>query len=344
MSPKQRNFIYLILMNFLYLFILIISWHDKWITNDKHFFTSIMELIMDKPLEHTVIKQQRFKVIAKLTLYIIGIITVFMIFRNFMTPSINRADLRTSIVERTNIEATLSAGGTVVPKFEEVISSEITAQVIDIIARPGQAVKKGESILKLDTISVKNALDSLEERIAMKENQILSKQLDSRQTLNSTQSKIELLEVDLEIKDTLFQRLTLLESSGATAKHDLLEAKLAVKRSKIEIAQLTTSLQDKKESSEAEIAGITLEKIILEKEQKEQLRLLESSTVKAPRDGILTWLQEQEGTSIVPGQPIARIADLSTFKVEATISDFYASQLFEGQEVLIRQAQSTING
>ena len=60
---------------------------------------------MDKPLEHKVINQQRFKLVAKVVLYFIAIITVFMIFRSLMTPSLNRADIRTSIVKRSNIVA-----------------------------------------------------------------------------------------------------------------------------------------------------------------------------------------------------------------------------------------------
>ena len=299
---------------------------------------------MDRPLQTDRVNAERLKQATKIAFGFCIIIALFLFARSMITTSINLSELRTATVVMGNLEAGLSAGGTVIPKLEEVISSEISAQVLEVFARPGQAVNKGDLILRLDTKSVKVLLDSLEERIAMKDNQILSKELNTRKTLNNTNSRIELLQVDLESRKTKFQRLTLLASSGATAKHDLLEAELDVKRTIIEIRQLKTSLNDLQDSNDAEITGIKLERSILDKEQKEKFRLLDSAMVRAPRAGVLTWLQEEEGTSIVPGQPIARVADLTRFRVEATISDFYAAQLFEGQEVKVRHADKQLLG
>ncbi len=119
-----------------------------------------------------------------------------------------------------------------------MITSEVSGQVIEVLARAGQAVKRGDIIVRLDTNSVQIELDSLAERIAVKENQILSKQLQTRKTLNDTNAQIELMSVDLKSRKTRLERLKMLASSGATAKHDLLEAELNVERTQIEIRQL----------------------------------------------------------------------------------------------------------
>ena len=299
---------------------------------------------MDRPIQQEQLNSAKNKTLIKATIWLAIIVLAIMGLRSLIAPSVNRADIRLSKVTRGTIEASLSAGGTVVPKYEEVVTSEITGQVVEVIARPGRAVQAGEVILKLDTNNVDIALDSLNERIAVKENQILSKTLQTRKAINDTKARIELLSVDLQSRETRYQRLKLLASSGATAKHELLEAELDVQRTEIEIRQLKTALKDMDESTAAEIEGIKLEKSILEKDQKEKLRLLASAEVKAPRSGILTWVQEEEGTRVNPGEPIARVADLTQFRIEASISDYYADQLREGMPVSVRQSENRLKG
>ena len=51
---------------------------------------------------------------------------------------------------------------------------------------------------------------------------------------------------------------------------------------------------------------------------------------------MLTWVVEQPGTAIKRGDVLARIADLDRFRVEATISDSYASRLEAGLPVRVQ--------
>jgi HlyD family secretion protein len=75
------------------------------------------------------------------------------------------------------------------------------------------------------------------------------------------------------------------------------------------------------------LEGVATEIRILQKERAEIQHQLDLATTKADRDGVLTWAPFEEGATIRKGEVIARIADLNSFRVEATVSDVHATRL-----------------
>jgi HlyD family secretion protein len=50
---------------------------------------------------------------------------------------------------------------------------------------------------------------------------------------------------------------------------------------------------------------------------------------------VVTWVVREEGATVRRGDVIARIADLDSFSVEASVSDVHAARLAEGQPVRV---------
>jgi HlyD family secretion protein len=299
---------------------------------------------MDRPLSAQKINQQKRTIWLK-SLAVVVIFALFIYSVNWLfTPSVNRANLRTEKVSKQTITATINAGGLVVPMVEETISSEIASQVSRVFVRLGQNISKGDSILQLDTQKLMLMIDKIKEQVALKDSEITTKKLIVNRAINDIGSRIELLEVDLESRKTRQNKLNKLSFLGAFSGQDLLEAELNVKRTKIEIRQSNQSIADLKSATQAEIETLNLEKSILEKELAEQLRLEQSASVKATRSGILSWLKQDAGSSVIPGQALAKIVDDSHFRIEATLSDFYASQLVPNMSAEISYQNQKLNG
>src|SRR5437762_233026 len=104
-------------------------------------------------------------------------------------PSVSRARIRTAKVEQGSIEATITASGTVVPEFEQVLSSPIDSRVVKILKSPGAALAKGEPILTLDVSQAVLTLDRINQQIETKQNQQAKVKLDLESTLNGLQSQ-----------------------------------------------------------------------------------------------------------------------------------------------------------
>src|SRR5690606_31766450 len=73
-------------------------------------------------------------------------------------------------------------------------------------------------------------------------------------------------------------------------------------------------------------------------------RLLELATTKSDRAGVLTWVVSDEGALVRRGDVLARIADLSSFRIDATVSDIHAATLHSGQTVFVRIDDHTVDG
>lgn len=285
---------------------------------------------MDRALSTKRIKKQNLKKWLKP----IGILTSFTLFvfltRWFINPSIERTQIRTAVVQQGSIKASVRAGGVVVPLVEETIISQFDSRITKLLVQPGQFLDKGTPILELEKRSVIMAIEKLKEQLALKESQIGAAKLELQKSLNDIESRQALLSVDLESRKARESRLAQLLNKGATAEQDLLEAKLGVKRTHIELQQLMQSKRDQQSTIDAKIEALNLEKSILQKELSEEQHLLAAAVVKAPRSGVLSWVKNEEGASVAENEPVAKVSDNNRFRVKASLSDFYASQLVPG--------------
>lgn len=299
---------------------------------------------MDRPISQQALKAQKQQRWIRIIIAILMIFGLIYLIQSIFSPSVSRSSIRTDVVSKGTITATINAGGVVVPLEEETITSAIDSQILTVIAQLGANLKKGDLILELNTQGVELEMDSLKEKLALKDTQIKAKNLQLNKYINDIDSRYELLEVDLQSRVTKANSVKQLSGIGGFSKHELLESELNVKRTNIEMRQLRQSKIDHKSTTQAEIEGLTLEKSILNKELIEQQRLFNASSVKATRDGVLTWLKNDEGASVSLREPLAKISDTSRFRIEATLSDFYATQLFAGMAAEIVYKNQTISG
>jgi HlyD family secretion protein len=69
-----------------------------------------------------------------------------------------------------NLEATITASGTVVPEYEQVISSPIDTRILRILKKAGDTLHPNEPILMLDLETAKLAYDKISDQLALKIN------------------------------------------------------------------------------------------------------------------------------------------------------------------------------
>ena len=93
-----------------------------------------------------------------------------------------------------------------------------------------------------------------------------------------------------------------------------------------------------------QLEGLSLERGSLDKEAAQARRLLDLSTTKSDRDGVLTWVVPQEGVLVRRGDVIARIADLTSFRVDATVSDIHSGRLRTGMPAVLRLNDEDLQG
>ena len=73
-------------------------------------------------------------------------------------------------------------------------------------------------------------------------------------------------------------------------------------------------------------------------------RTLEEAQVFAPRDGVLTFLNDQIGVRVAKGEQLATVADLSRFQVKGTIADSYIDRVSQGAEAIVKVGDALCKG
>ncbi|MBS1812533.1 MAG: efflux RND transporter periplasmic adaptor subunit [Acidobacteria bacterium] len=262
----------------------------------------------------------------------------------WIKPSLNRSRIRTAKVETGALEATITASGTVVPEFEQVISSPVDARVLKILKRPGDLLVKGEAMLQLDVSASVLAVEKANQQIDLKQNAQAKAKIDLESTLNGLQSQIETKTLDHKSLSANSTRNRELYKSGLLAEDKLREVELLEEKAALELRQLEVAKRTAQQSTKTQLEGLALELSQLEKERDEAKRQLDLATTKSDRNGVLTWVVLEEGATISKGSVIARIADLNSFRVDATISDVHANRLSPGMPVSIKINDDYLKG
>jgi HlyD family secretion protein len=259
-------------------------------------------------------------------------------------PSVRLNDLAVAEVRRGSIANTVSASGVVVPEHEELVPSPIQSRVAKVHARLGQQVAAGELLLELDDHGVRLAIDAIDEQIAQQDNRILGLTLEMQQKHKQYASAIELLELDLQSTRAKRERYATLRKVGAVSGEDMLTAELNVQRTEVQLRQQKELIEDTRRSTASGVEGARLQKSILQKQLGQQQALLAQTRVRAPFAGMLTSLAAEEGTAVSVGQLVAKVSDLTHYRVEATLSDFHTRLLSPGQAVRVEQGSQVLAG
>jgi HlyD family secretion protein len=263
------------------------------------------------------------------------IAAVLLLLPGWLRPTLERDRLRIGRVDRGPIEGVVEASGTVIPAFEGVLSSPVEARIRKILKRPGEVVKAGEEILALDTSESRLALERLQDQLAKKINEQLQLRLELEKQLAGLRGQIESGRLDAEAAQYRAEQNRKLRTDGLVSEQVLRASEVEAKKAQIELSQLQDSVRGAQRSTEAQLAGLDLDLAILRKELDEARRQLELATTRSDRSGVLTWVVPQEGATVQRGEVIARIADLDSFRIEATVSDVHASRLRPGLPVRV---------
>jgi len=280
-----------------------------------------------------------------LTIGVVGIVAAFFLYGpKLLKTSVARTQIRTARVDSGPLEAQITASGTVVPEFEQVLSSPVDARVLKILKRPGAILAKGEPILELDLNESRLAIDRLNQQVELKQNQQSKARLDLESTLINLQSQIQIKMLELKSAQASTARNRELFKQGLLSEERLREIEFAEEKTRTELKQLEDSKNNAQASTKTQLEGLALEMKTLQQERTEAQRQLELATTKSDRNGVLTWVVNEEGATVQKGALLARIADLNTFRVEATVSDVHASRLSPGLPVNVKVNDDLLAG
>jgi HlyD family secretion protein len=197
-------------------------------------------------------------------------------------------------------------------------------------------LKAGDPLVELDASLSVLAVDKLQKDLLLKDNEQAQTRLALEKSLLEIEGRLQAQKLELDsIRAELAENRHLFKE-GLISQDKLRQSELTEAKAVIELKQLEGQRDNVRQSNATTAAGLVLEREALGKETAEARRQLELTVTRADRDGVVTWALPEEGATVRRGEVIARIADLRTFRVDATVSDVHARNLVTGMPVVIR--------
>jgi len=299
---------------------------------------------MDRELSVQTVKNRKRKRILQILFVLLPIVILLFAFRILIRPSIHLSEIQTVFTNMGDIEATIPASGLILPEFEEVISSPITSRIIYVYRNVGETVHRGDTILSLDKSNEQLTLDKLVEELGSKENQKRKLQLSIQRTLIDLQTNFEIQRLRSESLHKSYENEKYINSLGGTTQEMVKQAELNSQIAQLEINHLQQNIDNQKASMQTDLIDqeyiINIQKKDIEKKKKR----LANADVKANGTGVVTWVNDKIGSTVVTGQELVKLSNLNSFKVEGSVSDIYHNKLAVARTVLIGINDSIIEG
>ncbi len=261
-----------------------------------------------------------------------------------LKPSLPEDSIDMSTVTRGPLEISLGATGSVVPFYEEVISSPISTKILDVYRKAGEKVHKGDTILLLDLSSASVDFQTDLDDIAIKKCKMDQYRVSAESRIKELRMQIQIEEKKLRRSEAQLLNEHHLDSIGASTKDKVKQMELEYEVARLQLDQLKLQLENLYNTSASDMKVYELEYRIAENKFSIKRKTMGEARIVASRDATLSWVNNQIGTSISEGEQLAILSDLSHYKVEADIADSYAGKFSAGDKAEIRLGSSMFAG
>ena len=286
-------------------------------------------------------KRRRWLAAAAAILVTLGAVLAF---RTVLKPGLRRGDTLTAQVETGDVEAALTAAGTVIAGREAVLTSPIQSTIRRVAVAVGARVQPGETILELDKDLANSALAKLDDEQRRNQNKNSQLQLNLERSLNDLRAQAQVQAVKARsLQSALRDEQQLVETGGGTAEN-VRQAELSLTVAQLEARRLTRQIQTQQRSNAADVRELGYTVSMQQRSISELANKLRQANISSQQAGVLTWVNDNLGTAVQAGDALARVADLSSFRVRATISDSYADALHQGDSVVVRINDADLRG
>ena len=299
---------------------------------------------MDRPITTATRRRRQLQRIGLPLVVLVAVLILVVMVTGWLRPSVRRDRVRTALVDRGEVTATLDASGLVVPEFEYVLTAPLATRVISIHKSAGAEVTPGEAIVQLDDRDARREVARLAEQVSLKENLRRQTDLELARTRDDLTTRYEIKALELKSLVLEVRRDQELFELGLITQDKVRKTETDVERATIELRYLESLLANAEQDLAARLEGLALEIAILEKDRLRSQERLDRTVVSSQRAGFVTWVVTSEGATLAEGEAVARVADLSAYRVDATLSDVLARRLKVGLPATVRSGDTRLAG
>jgi len=272
-------------------------------------------------------------------------ISAIVYFSGLLAPNTFKSgNFENVTVNRGEVVSTMQAAGVVESENEVIVLSPAASIVKSILKEPGSQVKPGEIILQLQTETVQDEIDRLNDQLEVKRNNLERNQLTAQSTKLDLDynEEVKRLKV-ISLKAQLSDQEQLLEVGGISPAR-VEETKQEITLAEKDLAMLIEKNSLRLKQLKAEDRGLLLQIRMDEKALEEKLALLSKMNVRAPSAGMILNISASVGEKVPADKMLVRMSDLSSFKLIGSINEQFAGQIKTGSQVFVTVENEILSG
>jgi HlyD family secretion protein len=259
-------------------------------------------------------------------------------------PTLVRGEFKTASVQRGSVCESIMATGTVETEREVLMLSPVSSKLMHIVRAPGSKVLKNDTILLLESKSLRRRIALQEDQLALKENSFYQNELNKRNETLELAHQLEVKKMNITSLETRLSEEKQLLEVGGISEERVRKTKQELSLAKKELLLAEKQHLIRNEKRIAEQKALELEIAMKKKELQEEYVKLYATTVCAQSDGVIISIAGKEGEIVGENQELVRISNLNAFKITGQISDSQAGKIKSGGRVLAINNKTQLEG
>ena len=299
---------------------------------------------MDRAIPVGVQRKRRMVRYGKYAAIVAVVMGVAVWLGTLMMSSVDKKSLITSQVDRGTIDVSIIATGKVVPAFEEVIISPISAQILEVYAHSGDTVDVGTPLLRLDLQSAQTDYSKALDEQEIRRQQMVQLTTNTETQLSDRRMQLEVEEMKIGQLEAQLRNEQYLDSLGSGTKDRVHQAEITLRTAQMQLKQLKQQYENEVRVRKADLRMKQLQDGIADKSLEETRRTLDGANIRSPRKATLTYISNEIGSIVGSGSKVAVISDLTHFKVDCSIAATYSDRVMAGGRVLVKIGKERLFG
>jgi HlyD family secretion protein len=224
----------------------------------------------------------------------------------------------TEKAEKRNITELVAASGKIQPEVEVKISSDVSGEIVELMVKEGDTVKKGQLLLRINPVIYQSAV----ERVQATLNGAKAQSANSEARL--TQASAQLVS-----NEASFQRNEKLHNQKVISDAEFEQIRASYESAKAEVSAASQSVKSANYNITSTEASL-----------REATDNLAKTSIYAPVDATVSKLNKRKGERIVgmaqmEGTEIMRLANLNEMEVLVDVNENDILRVHEGDTALI---------
>jgi len=204
--------------------------------------------------------------------------------------------------------------------------------VKSILVKEGELVKANQILLKLDTETDLDRRQTLDQSIALKQEQLNLKQLERKRylELNSTEQRV--LKENLQLQEELLDRYRDLAEQGASPEIQLLQQEDRVQQVEGQLEKITVDRERQVALLDQQIQTLKSDLATLKSDRTGQVVKLRYQEIRSPADGLVFGLKPTAAGFVGrDSEPVMTIVPIDTLEARVEVPSNKIGFIHQGQ-------------